>query len=323
MRKERFEKIAARFSGKRVLVAGDVMLDEFVYGEVCRISPEAPIPVLEVREETFHLGGAANVARNILALGASPLLVGVIGGDGDSARVLQEMRELKMECGGLVLSAGRKTTKKTRIIARTQQVCRADREDRTPLSRDEQRAIASLLAIHIPQSDGVVVSDYAKGMITRETFSLIASICRRHKKLLVVDPKLKNFLLYRDATVITPNQGEAEIAARVEIVDEESLARAGQKLLKITRVPAVLVTRGKEGMSLFEAGRRPRHISTVAREVFDVTGAGDTVVAALALAALSGASLAEAADIANHAAGVAVGKLGTATASIDEILATL
>lgn len=323
MTRDRFTRLARKFSRKRILVVGDVMLDQFLYGDVCRISPEAPVPVVEIKEEIFHLGAAANVARNLRALGASSSLVGIMGCDEDSERILQALQRLRIEPEGLVRSPNRGTTKKTRIIARQQQVCRADREDRTPLSSGEQRSIAKLLRQQIPRADGVIVSDYAKGLITPPIFRLIASECRRRDKLLVVDPKNRDFSLYRNATVIAPNQGEAEAAARVDICDAGSLNRAGKILLKISRAAAVLITRGKDGMSLFEEGKTARHIPTVAREVFDVTGAGDTVVAALTLAAASGASLASAADIANHAAGIAVGKLGTATASVDEILDTL
>ena len=323
MKREQFARLARRFRKKRILVVGDVMLDEFLYGEVCRLSPEAPVPVVDIKEEVYHLGGAANVARNIRALGAACCLIGITGCDSDSERMLQELQELGIESQGLVRSPQRRTTKKTRIVARPQQVCRADREDRTPLSPAEQRAVGALLRKQISKSDGVVVSDYAKGLITPRLIKEIVSECKRHGRILVVDPKIKNFALYRDATVITPNLGEAEIAAQVDICDERSLVRAGEILLKITRAEAVLITRGREGMSLFEAGRRARHIPAAVREIFDVTGAGDTVVASLTLAAAAGASLGNAAVIANHAAGIAVGKLGTATASTDEIARAL
>jgi rfaE bifunctional protein kinase chain/domain len=323
MTKNQFTKLARQFPKKEILVIGDVMLDEFLFGEVARISPEAPVPVVEVRQEVFHLGGAANVARNIRSLGGNVVLVGIIGQDGDSDRILAELAQQHMETHGLVRSPTRHTTKKTRIIAGVQQVCRADHEDRTPLSVDEVWQIGRLLESRIPHSDGVIVSDYAKGLINPTVFRKVAAGCKRHRKLLVVDPKTRNFSFYRSATVITPNQSEAEIAAQVDINDGKSLAQAGEKLLKITQAQAVLITRGSEGMSLFERGKKVRHLATVAREVFDVTGAGDTVVATLALVASCGASIAKAADIANHAAGIVVAKLGTATASIEEIVESL
>jgi D-beta-D-heptose 7-phosphate kinase/D-beta-D-heptose 1-phosphate adenosyltransferase len=323
MTKDQFLKLARQFPTKEILVIGDVMLDEFLFGEVSRISPEAPVPIVEVRREVSCLGGAANVARNIRSIGGNAMLVGVIGQDGDSDRILSEMAKQRMETLGLVRSRTRHTTKKTRIIAGVQQVCRADHEDRTPLSSGEVLQICKLLDSRIPHSDGVIVSDYAKGLINPEIFRQVVVCCKRHRKLLVVDPKIRNFSFYRDSTVITPNQSEAETAAQVDIHDGKSLAQAGEKLLKITRAQAVLITRGKDGMSLFERGREARHLPTAAREVFDVTGAGDTVVATLALAASLGASIANAADIANHAAGIVVGKLGTATASIEEIVESL
>ncbi len=323
MRREQFRKLSKAFSRKKILVVGDVMLDEFLFGEVSRISPEAPVPVVEVLREVFRLGGAANVAQNIRALGGNPVLVGILGHDGESGKILAELQAQGMETRGLVRSAKRNTTKKTRIIAGPQQVCRADREDRRPLAAEEERQVGIVVEDWITRCDGVVVSDYAKGLISPPVFGLIASACKRRRKFLIVDPKVKNFSFYRDATVITPNQAEAEIAAQVEICDHKSLARAGEKLLQITRAHAVLITRGKNGMSLFERGRRARHLATAAREVFDVTGAGDTVVAILALAVASRASLAEAADLANHAAGIVVGKLGTASASVEEIAQSL
>lgn len=323
MKKEEFTRLARRFPSRKILVVGDAMLDEFQYGEVCRISPEAPVPVIEIREEAFHLGGSANVARNIRALGAEPLLVGMVGTDTESGRILEELHHLGMDASGLLRSPSRRTTRKTRIIAGSQQVCRADREDRRPFSSQEEREILSLVAERIDRVDAVVVSDYAKGLVTPPVFRKIAAACRRRGTLLVADPKAKDFSVYRGATVITPNLGEAAIAARVEIHDEASLVRAGIRLLKIARAHAILITRGKEGVSLMESGRRPWHLPTVAREVFDVTGAGDTLVAALTIAAASGATLAKAALIANHAAGIAVAKLGTATASVEEILESL
>ena len=323
MHKQRFRSLAKIFPLKKILVVGDVMLDEFLFGEVSRISPEAPVPVVEILKETFRLGGAANVAQNIRALGGHPVLLGIVGDDSESEKILAELRSQQMETRGLLHSAKRKTTKKTRIIAGPQQVCRADREDRRPLADEEERQIGRAVEDWINRCDGVVVSDYAKGLISPPVFRKVASACKQHKKFLIVDPKIKNFSFYRDATVITPNHAEAEIAAQLDICDDTSLARAGERLLQITRAQAILITRGKNGMSLFERGKKARHLATMAMEVFDVTGAGDSVVATLALAVASGASLADAADVANHAAGIVVGKLGTASASVEEIARSL
>ena len=315
----RLESLLEAFQGRHLLVIGDLILDRFIWGEVDRISPEAPVPVVSISHETVHLGGAANVAANLVGLGAVPHLVGLVGRDLEGRTLLEELQREGIDPAGVITSEGRSTTVKTRIIARQQQVCRADREDRHPLPESERSAIQQQAARELDRIRAVILSDYGKGMLsTPLTGSLIAR-CRQEDRFLAIDPKPGDFADYHSAALITPNKKEAEQASGIAITDEASLHSAGAALLERTGAGSLLITRGEEGMTLFEAGG-PSHIPTVAREVFDVTGAGDTVIATLTLAVACGASLREAAFLANHAAGIVVGKLGTAAVSPSEIL---
>ncbi len=315
-------EIVKAFKGKRVLVVGDVMLDQFIWGWVSRISPEAPVPVVEIHKETQHLGGAGNVASNIKALGGLPLLIGVIGRDEAGRQVQHQARQL-LGSDDLVVDPARLTTVKTRIIAHNQQVCRADRECRDELSKEITGSLIDRFRSAAPRAEAVIISDYAKGVVTRPLLEEILAETKRRGMIVAIDPKLRNFPLYKGATVITPNQQEAELASGIKIEDEEDLRRAGRKLLRMTRSRHLLITRGEHGMTLFEDGRRAVQIEAAAREVFDVTGAGDTVISALTLALAAGAALREAAMIANHAAGIVVGKIGTAAVTPSELLASL
>ena len=306
--------------GRRVLVLGDVMLDEFLWGRVARISPEAPVPVVEIQRESFHVGGAGNVARNIRALEGGATLIGVVGHDPAASRLREELRASGVE-DALVEASGRPTTVKTRIVAHHQQVCRADRERSDELTKALEDAVIARIAGALRGADALVVSDYQKGVVTKRVMRAAVALARRRRVPVLVDPKVRHFALYRGATIVTPNLLEAEQASGIPIRDEADVRAAGARLLRSLRSQAVLVTRGEQGMSLFEAGRRPVHIPAAAREVFDVTGAGDTVIATLSLALCAGASLPQAAALANDAAGVVVAKLGTATVSPDELLA--
>ena len=309
--------------GRRVLVVGDLMLDEFIWGKVARISPEAPVPVVQVTGQSFHLGGAGNVAANLRALRGEAVLLGVIGADAAGERVKDALREAGVIPALAVSDGQRPTTVKTRIVAHNQQVVRADRE----VADDVRDALedALLLAVreHVGSCRAVIVSDYQKGVVTPRVMKLVIAQARRHGIPVLVDPKVPHLARYRGATVVTPNQLEAEQATGQRIRDEADLRIVGERLLKRVGCEAALVTRGEHGMSLFERGRKPAHIATAAQEVFDVTGAGDTVIASLALAASAGAGLRDAAELANRAAGIVVGKVGTATASPEEILASL
>jgi D-beta-D-heptose 7-phosphate kinase/D-beta-D-heptose 1-phosphate adenosyltransferase len=309
------------FKNKRVLVIGDLMLDRFVWGSVSRISPEAPVPVVEIRTETSCLGGAANVSVNIRSLGGMPLALGVIGADLEGRQVLHKFRELGALVGGVMVVRERTTTVKTRIIAHHQQVCRTDREDQAPLAPALQNRLVAHFRNAVARADAVVVSDYAKGLISLPLLQRILPLARSAGKIVCVDPKKKSLAAYRSATVITPNTYEAEQASGIAIDTDRALVRAGRKILRETGVEHLLITRGEHGMALFEGNSRVTHIPTLAKEVFDVTGAGDTVISTLALGLAAGLPVLEAAVLSNIAAGIVVGKLGTASVSPDELVA--
>jgi D-beta-D-heptose 7-phosphate kinase/D-beta-D-heptose 1-phosphate adenosyltransferase len=267
-------KAVRRFPRRRILVIGDMMVDRFIWGSVSRISPEAPVPVVEIREETTCLGGAANVAANIRSLGAVPIPLGIVGNDLEARNLREMIRGLAAPVSGLVADPQRATTVKTRIIAHHQQVCRTDREDRSQLPPAICRRLVDRFRSHLSRADAVVVSDYAKGLITPALLKEILPIAKAAGKIVCVDPKLKNLSAYQPATVITPNTLEAERAAGMTISNRRELERAAKKILGETRIRHLLVTRGEEGMALFEGDGHVRYIPTVAREVFDVTGAG-------------------------------------------------
>src|SRR3989442_316039 len=327
MNRTRVEQILHRFSGKTILILGDVMLDEFIWGKVRRISPEAPVPVVEVTNETYRLGGSGNVAANIHALDGTQVSIGVIGRDFAGDRILTLMQQSEIETSGLIRN-DRPTTLKTRIIAHNQQVVRADRESRQPASPDLTAELAAVFLQHLPAATAVVVSDYDKGVVNRDLLAEILPKARIAGVPVFLDPKVQHADYYRPIPMITPNQREAELLTGVPIGDEFSLEEAGRKLLEQFDCEFALITRGEEGMSLFNAsssfgaskGASSQHLPTFAREVFDVTGAGDTVIATLALAHAAGATMQECAMLANHAAGIVVGKVGTATASRSELL---
>jgi D-beta-D-heptose 7-phosphate kinase/D-beta-D-heptose 1-phosphate adenosyltransferase len=319
---ERATTLSGAFEGRRILVLGDMMLDQFIWGRVRRISPEAPVPVVEVERQTRAIGGAGNVVSNLVALGAVPFPLGAVGDDEDAALLRRAFDELGVDHRGIVADASRPTTMKTRIIAHNQQVVRADRESRKPISASVEDLLIEGFNNQIRSADGLIVSDYSKGLLTERLLSTVLKSAREAGLTVCLDPKTRNFTAYQPVGVITPNNQEAGEAAGVEIVDDVTLVEAGRRLLGSLDCGAVLITRGEEGMSLFTAGGEVTHIPTVAREVYDVTGAGDTVIAALALGLVSGGSYVEAATIANHAAGVVVGKLGTAAVTRDELLGT-
>lgn len=305
----------ARFPGRRIVVLGDVMLDHYVWGRSERISPEAPVPVVEVERESSSLGGAGNVAANLSALGAVPVLVGLTGDDERARALDRAFGERGVGTGSLVRDASRPTTFKTRVIAHSQQVVRTDWESRADVGGP---ALANLLAVldrEIPACDGLLISDYGKGVITREVLQRAIGLARARGVHISVDPKESHIDEYRGVSILTPNQHEAGWVMGRRVVDEESLMAVGWGLQERLDVQCALVTRGAGGMSLFEKGRRYTHLPTVAREVFDVTGAGDTVVSVVALALAAGADFVEACTLANHAAGVVIREIGTATCS--------
>jgi D-beta-D-heptose 7-phosphate kinase/D-beta-D-heptose 1-phosphate adenosyltransferase len=306
--------------GRRVLVLGDVMLDEFVWGRVSRISPEAPVPVVEVTGRSDHVGGAGNVAVNVRSLGGDAVLTGVVGRDAAGARVREALASAGVAARLVDAGEARRTTLKTRIVAHGQQVVRADQEDASDVPRALESALALAVRRELSGVSALVVSDYQKGVVTAGLLRRVLPLARRKGIPVLVDPKPRHFRLYRGAHVVTPNQLEAEQVTGLRVSGPAELAAAGRRILSLLGCRAVLVTRGEHGMSLFERGRAPLHVPAAAREVFDVTGAGDSVIAALALALAAGATLPEAAALANAAAGVVVGKLGTAQATPSEVL---
>jgi rfaE bifunctional protein kinase chain/domain len=317
MNRSRVAQLLNQFSGKRILIAGDVMLDEFIWGKVARISPEAPVPVVEVVDETYRLGGSGNVAANIHALGGVAIPIGIVGRDSAGDRVLDLMKQSEVETAGLI-RVDRPTTLKTRIIAHNQQVVRTDRENRKSVSSEINADLGKAFLEYLPLADAVIISDYDKGVVNRELLSEILPKAQSANVPVFLDPKVHHAEYYRPITLITPNQREAELLTGMAIEDEHTLEQAGRRLLAKFECEYALITRGEQGMSLFKEATS-HHLPTFAREVFDVTGAGDTVIATLALARAGGATMEEAAVLANHAAGIVVAKVGTATVSRSEL----
>ena len=321
--RETLFRLIDTFGKGKILVIGDIMLDEFVWGKVSRISPEAPVPVVEVTKEDIMLGGAANVLKNIHALGGQALLLGVIGSDYNGERFMEILKEGGYGTEGIVVDESRHTSIKTRVVAQHQQVVRFDRESKDDLSGKTYKKIIGLLLSVLPRYDVVIVSDYGKGLINRGIISAILRFKKNNGLIVSVDPKIRNFRFYKGVTVITPNQKEAEEACGFEINSSKTLMKAGTLLLKRYGTDAILITRGEYGMSLFQKDGTVKHIPTIAKEVYDVTGAGDTVISALSLALAVKAKWIDACILSNHAAGIVVGKLGTATASSQELKASV
>lgn len=319
----RFRKILGQFPQRKVLVLGDIMVDEYIWGTVSRISPEAPVPVVEVGDENIRLGGAANVVANIRALQGQAELVGVAGGDAMAERLIREIEQIGVKPDGIVLDRSRKTTIKTRVVAGGQHVVRFDRECTEELREELRGKVEELVRDRLDQVDALIISDYGKGVVNARLLEVVVPLARARGVETVVDPKINHFDLYRQVSVLTPNQREAVAAWGRPVRSEADVAAAGRHLLERLHARAVLITRGERGMSLFEGNGHINHIPAVAKEVFDVTGAGDTVVGAMALALASKAAMVEAAQIANHAAGVVVGKRGTATVSLAELKRSL
>ncbi len=319
----RFNERLTQFPQRKILVLGDIMVDEYIWGNVSRISPEAPVPIVEVGEENIRLGGAANVVANVRALGAEADLVGVMGGDAIAERLIHEIEQIGVKSDGIVTDPSRKTTIKTRVVAAGQHVVRFDREGTEELSDDIRETIGGLTRDRLPYVDALIISDYGKGVISGRLLEQVLPVARAQGVVTVVDPKINRFELYRQVNVLTPNHREAAAAWGRPIRSEAEVIAAGRHLVDALKVQAVLITRGEKGMSLFEADGRVSHIPAVAKEVFDVTGAGDTVVGTMALALASKATMVEAAEISNYAAGVVVGKRGTATVSLAELKRSL
>ncbi len=335
MKSATLKKIISRFPKANVLVVGDLILDEYIWGAVDRISPEAPAPVVWANKRTFDPGGAANVANNLRALDGNVSLVGVVGRDKNTGIFLSELKKRKISTQGIFIEPGRHTTVKSRIIAGHQQVVRVDWEHTDSLPRELNQRIIKLIKNNITRIDAIIIEDYGKGVVNADLLAELVALSHARGKIITVDPKEEHFLYYRGATSITPNRKELENAIRnLKIKDttnrfklnndrlftDKDVDQAARQILEYLGLKSVLVTLGEHGMQLFEESGRMTHIPTVAQEVFDVSGAGDTVISAFTLGLCCGGSLLEAAHIANFAAGIVVGKVGTAVTSKKELL---
>jgi D-beta-D-heptose 7-phosphate kinase/D-beta-D-heptose 1-phosphate adenosyltransferase len=317
----RFFNLLGEFPKKRLLVIGDLMLDRFIWGDVVRLSPEAPVPVLRVMAESFRLGGAANVIHNIRSLGGAATACGVIGKDAAGTRVVQELRRIGVSTAGVVPDARYQTIQKTRVIARPrhQQIVRLDRENHGPIPDRSLQRLRRFVRENVRRSDAVVISDYGKGVVHDAFLAAVSELAAQEKIICVIDPKRENYARYRLPTLVTPNKDEASEASGVPIHDDASLIVAGEKLVRLWRAQAVLITRGPDGMSLFLARGGVKHFPTQPKEIFDVTGAGDTVVAVSALALACGATFEEAAVMANMAAGLVGDEVGTVAVPVEKL----
>ena len=326
---QRVREILAKASRTRVLVVGDVMLDQFIWGSVGRISPEAPVPVVDFERESFMPGGAANVARNLTALRVQTDLMGVVGHDHAAQQLKRLLKTHQIGCEGIVSSASRRTSLKTRIVAHKQQVVRIDRESRDSLNSMLTGRLVGFLQDLLPSTAAVIVGDYGKGVVTQSLLDELKALCRRSGVWLSLDPKPVHHLDLSGLSLITPNRKEAFELAQLaddtrhaDPLQDPNLLRTAERLLQQLRPALLLITLGELGMLLCQREHKPVHIPTVAQEVFDVSGAGDTVIASFTLAIAAGASPLEAAILSNHAAGIVVGKIGTATVAPEELLAS-
>jgi len=322
--------LTAAFAEKRILVVGDLMLDEFIWGKVSRISPEAPVPVVNVVGESYYPGGAANVARNVREFTAHTAVMGLAGNDSYGHHLLRLLREAGIDTTAVQQDSAKPTTVKTRIIARNQQVVRVDRERAAALSPEQTECAMRALDRAIPCADGIIVADYGKGFVTQPLADYLCAAARKHGKVLAIDPHPHTSLAWRGATVMKPNRAEAFLAAQLSPAEPVSpvckdplLLEAGRRLRELWSPAILLITLGEHGMLLLEGGKPPYHIPARAKDVFDVSGAGDTAISILTLALASGATPAQAAELANCASGIAVGKLGTATVTPAELQAEL
>ncbi|MBU2600380.1 D-glycero-beta-D-manno-heptose-7-phosphate kinase [bacterium] len=316
-------EIINRFKEINVLVVGDVMMDEFVWGEVTRISPEAPVPIVEVVSQSFIPGGAANVANNIMSLGGKVALIGVIGNDGIGRKLSFELGIKHISVDKLVVDYERPTILKSRIIASQQQIVRVDKELRKPIGEEIEAKVIANIEEQMAEVNIIVISDYGKGVITKNLVEKIVNLSQRDHKKVIVDPKVENYLEYKEITLITPNLKEASEMSKINIKSLEDLVAAGDKILNDLSCKVAVITRGKEGMSIFEKEKTAIHIPTIAKEVYDVAGAGDTVVSVMALALALDLDFVNAAILANCAAGIVVGKTGTATVTPLELTANI
>lgn len=309
---------------RNIVVIGDIILDHYIWGAVDRISPEAPVPVVNVKSDTYRLGGAANVVANICRLKGNAHVISIVGQDEGYERLRGMLQEIGANVEGLISDDGRETIVKTRVIAHHQQIVRIDRENEMEMEEEHENQIIGHAEAAIPNAEALIVSDYDKGAMSKRIIEKVLACAKEHGKPVVVDPKFRNFWDYRGATVVKPNVKEIGAAIGMPVTDENSLLSAGNTVLEKLELDALLVTRGENGMSLFQdSDNRVTHIPALAKDVFDVTGAGDTVVAVFALALAAGTSILEAAKLSNYAAAITVGKIGTASVAPEELVAAL
>lgn len=308
--KNHLQTLYNTFAGKRIAVVGDLMLDRYFWGSVARISPEAPVPVVEVESESIRLGGAANVANNIASLGGIPVMIGVIGKDDAGNTLKKIVEEQGFPTTGIVLDESRPTTIKTRVIAHSQHVVRIDREGKRDIGEEVQLQLLKSLELQLDTLEGIILEDYNKGVLTKSLIVRIIELARKKKKIVAVDPKFNNFFEYRNVTIFKPNRKETEEALGTRLSTSEDITKAGRKLMDQLGAENVLLTLGESGMSLFEKNGTISTIPTAARRVADVSGAGDTVIATLTMALASGANIGESATLANLAGGIVCGEVG-------------
>lgn len=328
IKKSRAKKIIDGFGKQSVLVVGDLIMDRFIWGVVARISPEAPVPVVEVEREEDRPGGAGNVIFNLIDLEAKVFAGGIAGMDSVGDRLVRNFEYRGINVEGVLLDPARPTSLKTRVIASHQHVVRYDKEFKTPISHEFESRLLAVLRAVLPQANAVILSDYGKGLITEKLAAWIGAQARKFGKPIFVDPKPENFKLYKKVTCVTPNLSEAFLGmGELPKAMDEAVELMGRRIVKSLKVPELIITRGSQGMSVFapngSRGERCVHIAAQSKEVYDVTGAGDTVVAVYALARISGANPFEAAQLANTAAGLVVGKIGTATITRKELIEAL
>ncbi len=319
IKKERLEEIKSNFSGKRIAVIGDLMLDGYFWGNVNRVSPEAPVPVVEIDDEFFRFGGAANVALNILKLGGVPFPIGIIGNDLNGKIFTDLLTDNAITGEGIVTDHTRPTTTKTRVIANNQHVVRIDKENKLPIDAEAESRILDTIRNNFDQFDAIILEDYNKGVLTENVIKEITSLSKGKKKIITVDPKFLNFFSYSEVTVFKPNRKETEDALRMRIRTEEDIENAGRTLLEKINSEYVLITLGEGGMALFEKGKPHSIIATKARKVADVSGAGDTVISTLTMALTAGADIYESSFLANYAGGIVCGEVGIIPIDVNKL----
>ncbi|MFH1196103.1 MAG: D-glycero-beta-D-manno-heptose-7-phosphate kinase [bacterium] len=319
----RLNELKNRFYGKRVAVVGDMMLDCYFWGDVHRISPEAPVPIVEIDNEFFRFGGASNVAYNIIKLGGSPIPIGVIGDDNSGSIFNALMKESNISSEGIFVDSSRPTTSKTRVIAADQHVVRIDREHKNSISAETETKIVNFVTERIDTIDAIIFQDYNKGVITKTLIHSLIALAKKNSKIVTVDPKFNNFVEYKNATVFKPNRKETEDAFGIRISTEEDIRKACEMLLDKLKAKYILLTLGKDGIALFEKDKPLERISTVARKARDVSGAGDTVISTLTVALAAGADIHEAAYLANYAGGIVCEEVGIVPIEIDKLFSTV